>query len=1265
MNGNWSGPGVAGYTFDPSGLSGIVTIMFTPYGQCVTAAMFNITINEVIIPVITGIPSILCDNSDAIVLPELQNGISGQWSGPGIINNTFNPENLNGLLLFAFTPDVNQCAGIASFQIIVEPFTIPVITNVPSQLCEADVPVTLNANQNGITGHWTGPGVINNVFNPQGLGGPINLTFIPSDPCTSIATTDINVIPAVVPVVVGIPNTFCQTDDSFPLPEMLQQITGDWSGPGVINNTFNPNGQNGNITLTFTPENGQCAMPVTTSLVVTATTVPIITGIPTSLCNTESELLLPGLISGITGNWSGQNVTDNIFTPYGLSGNPTLYFSPDPGQCAQEVSTDIIIHSSPAFVNLIADCDSTSQTYTVSFDIVDGDPSSYTVNGMTIGGTHFTSPPISSASTEYLFTIEDVNGCGLVQIQGNLDCTCATFAGTMIFPGAPVKICEGSDFSVAFNGDANLDPDDVLGFVLHDQAGTQLGTVYAMSNSSSFTYPSGIVLGQIYYVSPMAGSNNGPGNINLSDPCLSVSQGVPVIFYKPEVKVSGGGNICPTACITYNIEFSGEKPYELLYQVSAGGDIEDKSLSTDLDQVELTICPSDYSLTDGILDIIPLSISDANCTLSLTPGPGIHTTVHPVITSYYSEILCPGQTLVFNETVYDQEHPSGILTLQTAQGCDSIIEINLSFYQPAQHKIHQVLCYGGSLVVNGTVYNESHPAGTEVISGGSIHGCDSIITVQLNFNSVVTSNLIATLCPGESIYINGNSYNESNPTGNEIFPGGSAFGCDSIVNIQLSYFPPAESEIKQTLCRGEWLEVNGTIYNETHSSGFEVIQNASALGCDSMVNIELTFFPPAESKIIQTLCEGEWVEVNGTVYNETHTSGFEVIQNASVLGCDSMVNIKLTFFPPAESEIIQTLCKGEWIEVNGIVYNETHTSGIEVMPNASVLGCDSTIKVNLSFYPEALGYVIDTLEAGQSIVINNTEYNQINPTGVEVMPGGSVMGCDSIITIALYFSKVLSAIIQTSGPICYGESTGEINVEEIDGGQPPYVYSINGGDQWTVDVFPLVIPGLSSGTYKLIITDGFSATIEFDLVVPETPELTIDAGFDMEVEEGKDVVFNAKATLPVAYWSWSPVDFLSCTDCPDPIAEMPDRDIQYTVIATDEKGCLATDDVLLTILPEDELYVPTVFSPNGDGVNDTWRIYSADEEMRLISLSILDRWGGILFQCSDRLLNGSGVEWDGSMKGSDVGAGVYLFVAVVQSGDKTSKHIKGDITVIR
>ena len=97
----------------------------------------------------------------------------------------------------------------------------------------------------------------------------------------------------------------------------------------------------------------------------------------------------------------------------------------------------------------------------------------------------------------------------------------------------------------------------------------------------------------------------------------------------------------------------------------------------------------------------------------------------------------------------------------------------------------------------------------------------------------------------------------------------------------------------------------------------------------------------------------------------------------------------------------------------------------------------------------------------------------------------------------------------------------------------------------------------------------------------------------------------------------------------------------------------------------DGIYIPTVFSPNGDGVNDTWRIYSSDQKAELVSLSIFDRWGGIMYYCVDKLLNDSSVEWDGRMKGKEMESGVFVFVAFVKMNNGASRQIKGDITLIR
>lgn len=98
-------------------------------------------------------------------------------------------------------------------------------------------------------------------------------------------------------------------------------------------------------------------------------------------------------------------------------------------------------------------------------------------------------------------------------------------------------------------------------------------------------------------------------------------------------------------------------------------------------------------------------------------------------------------------------------------------------------------CSGSNyeVTVNGTNYNEANPLGTEVIVNQ--FGCDSMIMVDLMFWGLNEDVISENLCPGESLVYNGTVYNENMPAGQEILSGGAVNGCDSIVNISLNYSP--------------------------------------------------------------------------------------------------------------------------------------------------------------------------------------------------------------------------------------------------------------------------------------------------------------------------------------------------------------------------------------------------------------------------------------------------------------------------------------------
>ncbi|HZV45237.1 MAG TPA: hypothetical protein VFF90_12205, partial [Saprospiraceae bacterium] len=291
--------------------------------------------------------------------------------------------------------------------------------------------------------------------------------------------------------------------------------------------------------------------------------------------------------------------------------------------------------------------------------------------------------------------------------------------------------------------------------------------------------------------------------------------------------------------------------------------------------------------------------------------------------------------------------------------------------------------------------------------------------------------LVAMICPGDSLLVNGSVYNKNHLFGTEILTGASVYGCDSLVNVVLSIYPPAESYWHSTLCFGSSITINGTVYNELHPSGTDTLDHADIHGCDSIVHVQLSFDSIAAGNLTSTICAGDSIVINGFLYHETNATGVQSFPGGSVFGCDSILNIDLHFHPPADYILKDTLCPGESVVINGTVFDINHPEGVDIITNGSHFGCDSSIRVSLIFYPLAAFTIIDTLASGDSLVVNGTVYNQFKSSGLDTIPGGSNKGCDSIIQIELYFRESISAIVKVTAPICYGDSSGLITLEDI------------------------------------------------------------------------------------------------------------------------------------------------------------------------------------------------------------------------------------------
>lgn len=118
----------------------------------------------------------------------------------------------------------------------------------------------------------------------------------------------------------------------------------------------------------------------------------------------------------------------------------------------------------------------------------------------------------------------------------------------------------------------------------------------------------------------------------------------------------------------------------------------------------------------------------------------------------------------------------------------------------------------------------------------------------------------------------------------------------------------------------------------------------------------------------------------------------------------------------------------------------------------------------------------------------------------------------------------------------------------------------------------------------------------------------------------------------------------------------------YRVIVTDENGCIAADSVYIREICPTLYYIPNVFSPNDDGINDLFEI--AGRDIQSIHLSVYDRWGGLMFE-SDEV----NARWDGKYRGKPVNPGVYTWVAQIggfyKDGTTFVKTEYGSVTVVR
>lgn len=234
---------------------------------------------------------------------------------------------------------------------------------------------------------------------------------------------------------------------------------------------------------------------------------------------------------------------------------------------------------------------------------------------------------------------------------------------------------------------------------------------------------------------------------------------------------------------------------------------------------------------------------------------------------------------------------------------------------------------------------------------------------------------------------------------------------------------------------------------------------------------------------------------------------------------------------------------------------------------------------------------------------------------------------------------------------CAGASPFQIAATEINGYSGTGIFSGNGVN--TTGLFNPAVAGLGTQTISYIFTaqNGCADTVSKQIIVYPTPKVA--AGTDVFLLDGGSVTLKPTTSGNNLTYQWTPSLGLDHSNILNPVAT-PHVTTTYTLTVTSADSCSNADQITITVLKAP--VIPNTFTPNNDGINDTWNIKYLDSYPN-VTVEVFNRYGERLFYTI-----GYSVPWDGRYKGADLPVGTYYYI--INPGNGRSK-IAGPITIIR
>jgi gliding motility-associated-like protein len=273
--------------------------------------------------------------------------------------------------------------------------------------------------------------------------------------------------------------------------------------------------------------------------------------------------------------------------------------------------------------------------------------------------------------------------------------------------------------------------------------------------------------------------------------------------------------------------------------------------------------------------------------------------------------------------------------------------------------------------------------------------------------------------------------------------------------------------------------------------------------------------------------------------------------------------------------------------------------------------------------------------------------------------GENIFGCTSRDSVLITVKQPFKIAPGTGDTLCKGE-TYMLKVS----GAELYNWSPVTGLDNPASSSPKARPDTTT-LYRVVGRDDhdcFTDTGYIRIVVYPFP--LVEAGKNETISAGASINLAPVLSNDVKTIRWSPDKWLSCYNCPNPIAT-PKQTTRYTIEVANQGGCITRDEITLFVICESgNLFVPNTFSPNGDGINDVF--YPRGKGIYGIrNFRVFDRWGELVFEKTNFQPNDASKGWNGSLRGKLASQDVYIYTIDVICENNVVFSYKGNVTLIR